>query len=198
VNGSELELLPSQSVFVEFGSDAAAQEKLNCTNDIKVAFEPWRLSFTPGWGAPADAVLASPVSWTEIPGFSAEAKAYCGTVVYETGFNLADVEKCRRYHLNLGRVETVAKVILNGTVVRTLWCEPYSCDITDAVKPGRNSLEIEVVNTWRNRVVYDLGLPEAGRKTWILYRKGFSPAPDSPMIPAGILGPVGIFLKSQN
>jgi hypothetical protein len=190
VNGSELELLPSQSVFVEFGSDAAAQEKLNCTNDIKVAFEPWRLSFTPGWGAPAEAVLASPVSWTEIPGFSAEAKAYCGTVVYETGFNLSDVEKCRRYHLNLGRGETIAKGIVNGREVKTLWCEPYSLDITEYAKEGRNRIKVLVTNTWRNRVIYDLGLPEKDRKTWILYRKGFNPSPSDPFVPAGILGPV--------
>jgi hypothetical protein len=47
-----------------------------------------------------------------------------------------------------------------------------------------------VTNTWRNRVIYDLGLPEKDRKTWILYRKGFNPSPSDPFVPAGILGPV--------
>jgi hypothetical protein len=197
-NGSELELLPSRSVFVEFGSDAAAQEKLNCTNDIKVAFEPWRLSFTPGWGAPADAVLASPVSWTEIPGFSAEAKAYCGTVKYESGFTLDDEAALEQLVLDLGRVETIAKVIVNGREVKTLWCEPYRCDISKFVQRGVNRITLEVVNTWRNRVIYDLGQNEENRKTWILYRPGFNPKPDDPLIPAGVIGPVGIFLKSQN
>ena len=104
------------------------------------------------------------------------------------------MDKAKRFVLDLGSVETIAKVCVNGKEVRTLWCEPYSCEIADFVKMGMNSLRIEVTNTWRNRVVYDLDQPKEERKTWILYRKNFSPPPKSPMVPAGLLGPVRLFV----
>ena len=190
-NGEELQLLPSRSVFVEFGSPEPVRRRSD-VKEVQCHFAPWRLSFKSGWGAPERVNLDSLVSWTDIPGFSSEARAYCGTVVYETEFEVRGEDG--RFVLDLGRVESVAKVYLNGQEVRTLWCEPYSCEIDDFVKKGRNSLRIEVTNTWRNRVVYDLDQPEGQRKTWILYRKNFSPPPKSPMVPAGLLGPVRLFV----
>jgi hypothetical protein len=44
-------------------------------------------------------------------------------------------------------------------------------------------------------VVYDLGQKEDRRKTWILYRKNFNPSPESPFVPAGLLGPVMLRLR---
>ena len=189
-NGEELRLPPSRSYFVEFGASAPAGGK-SCLKELPCSFSPWKLSFAPGWGAPEKVELESPVSWTDIPGFSSEAKAYCGTAVYETEFEATG--GAGRFVLDLGQVESVAKVFVNGREVRTLWCMPYSCDITDYVRSGGNALKIEVTNTWRNRVIYDLSQPEDRRKTWILYRKNFSPPPKSPMVPAGLLGPVKVF-----
>ena len=192
-NGTELALLPSQSVFVEFGG-AKGERECGAPEPVGCAFAQWRLSFPEGWGAPASVTLDNPVSWTEIPWFSAEAKAYCGTVAYETEFGHGGA-KAGRLILDLGRVETVAKVYVNGREVRTLWCEPYMCDVTDFVREGRNSLRIEVTNTWRNRVVYDQNQPEEKRKTWILYRKNFNPPLDSPLIPSGLMGPVRLLRR---
>ena len=47
-------------------------------------------------------------------------------------------------------------------------------------------------------LVYDLDQPEGQRKTWILYRKNFSPPPKSPMVPAGLLGPVRLFVSKDD
>jgi hypothetical protein len=189
-NGSELLLHPSQSVFVEFSSAKPAGKQVEL-KEVSCDFAPWKLSFEPGWGAPERINLDSLVSWTQISELSSEAKAYCGTVTYETEFEL----ECTKGHfaLDLGRVETIAKVFVNGREVRTLWCVPYSCDISEFLKTGVNTLKVEVTNTWRNRVVYDLNMPEEQRKTWIIYQKNFNPSPKAPMIPAGILGPVKMF-----
>ena len=187
-NGTKLTLQPSQSVFVEFGGKKGVR-RFGVPESLECTFAQWRLSFSEGWGAPASVTLGNLVSWTEIPGFSAEAKAYSGTVTYETEFDFGDT-KDGRLLIDLGRVETVAKVYLNGREVRTLWCEPYQCDVTGLVRSGRNSLKIEVTNTWRNRVLFDQNQPEECRKTWILYRKNFNPPLDSPMIPSGLMGPV--------
>lgn len=68
--------------------------------------------------------------------------------------------------LDLGRVETVATVFVNGRKVRTLWAPPYRCQVELAA--GANELRVEVANTWFNRLVYDAGQPEAQRKTWTI------------------------------
>ena len=193
-NGDVLEIPPSRSVFVEFGIEG--KKLLTGLNGFdnpvgtKKELTGWKLSFPKGWGAPENVVLERPVSWTEIPGFTREAQAIPGTVTYETEFDCLDVNS--PLTLDLGRVESVAKVFVNGKPVRTLWCEPFRCDISKFVNQGRNRLRIDVTNTWRNRVIYDLGQPEKNRKTWILYQPRYNPKPTDPFVPSGILGSVHI------
>ncbi|MCR5750361.1 MAG: hypothetical protein K6G91_00215, partial [Kiritimatiellae bacterium] len=189
-NGEVLEILPSRSVFVEFGGEATNLVGRVVLNAPQKCHEltGWALSFPSCWGAPEKIVLERPVAWCEIIGLSREAHAFSGTVSYETEF-ICDRE-WGRLELDLGRVESIAKVIVNGQAVRTLWCEPFRCDITPFVKQGANKLRIEVTNTWRNRVIYDLGQPEKDRKTWIVYQPANNPGPTDPFTPSGILGPV--------
>ena len=186
-NGDVLEMPPSRSVFVEFGTAGLV---IPNAPQISRELTGWTLSFPAGWGAPEKAVLERPVSWTEIPGFTREAQAFSGTVTYETDFDCEDLDA--PIELDLGSVESIAKVFVNGKLVRTLWCEPYRCRIDGLVTRGRNGLRIEVTNTWRNRVIYDLGQPEENRKTWIPYQPRYNPKPTDPFIPSGIVGPVYI------
>jgi hypothetical protein len=83
----------------------------------------------------------------------------------------------------------MAKVRINGEYAGGAWTPPYRIDITRYAKKGDNIVEVEVVNTWVNRLVGDAALPEAQRRV-----KTFSSAwtPDSPLQPAGLLGPVNI------
>jgi hypothetical protein len=60
----------------------------------------------------------------------------------------------------LGRVEVIAEVTLNGKRLGTLWKEPYRLDITKAIFPGTNKLEIRVTNLWPNRMIGDAYLPK--------------------------------------
>ena len=53
----------------------------------------------------------------------------------------------------------LATVRVNGREFGTLWIAPWRVDITAAVKSGPNSLEIETVNPWNNRLVGDRDLP---------------------------------------
>jgi len=77
--------------------------------------------------------------------------------------------------LHLGRVAVIATVRVNGEFVATLWPPPFRADITLHVITGENLIEIEVTNTWHNRLHYDTSLPEAERKTWTI--AGPAPAP---------------------
>ena len=144
----------------------------------------WELTFPPGWGATAAIALDQLGSWTA-PNIPEEAQAFSGTADYTTSFNLDAMAKDTRVELDLGRVEVIAAVRVNGTLVRTLWAPPFKLDITSALKPGTNQLSVQVTNTWRNRLAYDSTHPESQRKTWVISGPG-----PVPLIPAGLLGPV--------
>src|SRR3989442_15278690 len=58
-----------------------------------------------------------------------------------------------------------AQVQLNGQDLGTLWKPPFQVDISKAAKPGRNKLEIKIVNLWVNRMIGDEQLPEDSERT---------------------------------
>ena len=78
---------------------------------------------------------------------------FSGTATYRTTF----VRNGRADILSLGNCNgQIARVILNGHDVGTVWCEPYEVFLPpDAVKEGANTLEIEFTNVWANRLIGD-------------------------------------------
>ena len=75
---------------------------------------------------------------------------------------------------------------LNGTNLGVVWTAPRRVEITQAVKPKDNVLEIAVTNLWWNRLVGDAGLPENERLTKTNVRLD----KNSPLLESGLLGPV--------
>ncbi|MCK4921349.1 MAG: hypothetical protein KAS71_09905 [Bacteroidales bacterium] len=62
--------------------------------------------------------------------------------------------------LDLGRVECIAEVTINGKRLTTLWKEPYRVNITDFVTPGVNKLKVDITNLLVNRLIGDEQYPE--------------------------------------
>jgi hypothetical protein len=92
-----------------------------------------------------------------------------------------------RIILDLGKVAVLAAVKLNGRDFGVVWKEPYAIDVTDGLRPGRNELEIRVVNTWVNPLIGFAALPEDQRVTWATwspFRLGDA------LQSSGLLGPV--------
>ncbi|MFC4676677.1 glycosylhydrolase-like jelly roll fold domain-containing protein, partial [Dysgonomonas termitidis] len=90
-------------------------------------------------------------------------------------------------YLDLGEVNKMAKVWVNGQYVGGTWTMPYRVDISSALKQGENILRIDVVNTWVNRMIGDKALPKEKRETWA----GINDyQPDSPLQKSGLMGPV--------
>lgn len=66
---------------------------------------------------------------------------------------------------------------------------PWTAEVTGMLKKGNNTVEIEVANLWRNRMILDSQLPEKERYTWTIVsdaRLGETPPA------SGLMGPVTI------
>jgi hypothetical protein len=107
----------------------------------------------------------------------------------------------------------MAEVKLNGRDLGILWKPPFRVDVTDALKPGENQLEVKVVNLWINRLIGDEALPEDSQrnadgtlKAWPQWVNEGKPSPagrftftswrlwkkNDTLVPSGLLGPVTI------
>jgi hypothetical protein len=153
---------------------------------------PWDVVFPPNWGAPESAVFERLKSWTEAEDDG--IRYFSGLATYEKTFSLTDedLEANRCLELDLGVVHKVARVVLNGREVGVLWKPPYTVNITDAAKPGRNELTIEVGNTWINRLIGDAYLPAEERFCRTNLHERLSQK-NRPLQPSGLIGPVRVF-----
>lgn len=149
---------------------------------------PWDVSFPPKWGAPDKITLDHLISLSDSPDNG--VKYFSGTATYTTTFDWTPNSKDKtKSWLDLGDVQVMAQVKINGHDLGTLWKPPFRAEITSALQSGSNTLEIRIANLWPNRMIGDSALPEAERFTWSSY-KPFTK--DTPLPKSGLLGPVGI------
>jgi hypothetical protein len=190
------DLAKAGSCFVVFGkyvmTAAAKRAATNIVTETTLS-DPWTIAFPYGWGAPASMEIKEPKAWKDLD-MSPEARAFSGTATYSTTFDAGIIKKDANYSLDLGNVEMIAVVTLNGKKMRALWTPPYRLDVTEALKSGKNTLQVEVTSTWFNRLVYDAGQPEESRKTWTIG----GPKKDAPLRESGLLGPVVLISDSNS
>ncbi|MEI8372787.1 MAG: glycosyl hydrolase [Planctomycetota bacterium] len=196
---------PRQSLFVVFrrpmaplasGAKSPGRPKMLTTNfpDSQLLQElagPWTVRFNPKWGGPSSVVFEKLEDWTKRP--EEGVKHYSGTATYEKTFDLLVASKTAgRLYLDLGEVNNLAAVRLNGKALGVVWTAPWRIEITSAVQPTGNRLEIEVANLWTNRLLFDATLPPDKRLTTTNVT-GFKP--DMPLLPSGLLGPVRVMVE---
>ncbi|KAA6309016.1 hypothetical protein EZS27_039418, partial [termite gut metagenome] len=114
---------------------------------------------------------------------------FSGTAVYTTKITLGALPKDKQLYLDLGYVSVMAKIKINGEYAGGVWTFPYKVAVNNLFRQGENTLEIEVVNTWKNRLIGDQKLPEKDRKVQSNYN-GWKA--DSPLQGSGLIGPVKI------
>ena len=119
---------------------------------------------------------------------------FSGHARYTTTWKLKKNEvPQRRAWLSFPNVKDIAHVWINGKDCGIAWTAPYEVEITGVVQKGKNTIEIEVVNTWHNALRgLDAGkAPYEGIWTNAKYRtKG------DDLLPAGLLAEPMI-LKEQ-
>jgi hypothetical protein len=152
--------------------------------------------------------------------FFAGTATYTATVQVDKG----DLSKDKRVVIDLGELNDLAEVMINGKKACTLWYPPYKADVTGFLKPGANTISVAVTTNWANRLIgderyepdfewgYDRGETFGkGIKAfpdWFMKdtprpskdRKAFFVwtyfRPDSKLEPAGLVGPVNLEIQS--
>ncbi len=185
---------PHESKFVVFRHPAENHSPVGRGVRNSTAFKlmqeiptPWTVSFDPRWGGPESVIFDGLEDWTKRP--EEDIRHYSGTAVYRNVLEIdaAQLSPGRRMFLDLGGVQAVAEVSLNGRFLGTLWTAPWRIEATQAIKPGENHLEIRVTNLWPNRLIGDAARPREKRFT----ETNLNPySPDAPLLPSGLLGPV--------
>jgi hypothetical protein len=111
---------------------------------------PWKLGFTTGGAKiPAPVELQKLVSWTDLP--DTVAQNFSGSAKYTATFRLSG-PLSGDYMLDLGKVCESARVSVNGQDAGILWSIPFTTRVGKFLKPGSNTIEIEVANLMANRI----------------------------------------------
>jgi len=180
------------SVFVLFSDKAA----LNLQNlpvlpfkmktVVKVASK-WTVHFDKKWGGPEEVAFDSLKDWSLSDNMG--IKYYSGKATYKTTIDLNSRQIKGQTFLHLGDVQVMARIRINGKELGVVWHDPYRMETTGFWNEGKNTLEIEVVNLWVNRMIGDQSLPVDERFTWSSWMP-FQKM--DKLLASGLLGPITI------
>ena len=203
-----LSITSTGSYMVQFASGKSMSLKISeLPEPCDISDGSWKVAFPK-----KEATFDKLASWSESN--DEYIKYFSGTATYSKKFEIpmGFLGPNRRVILDLGRVEVVAELKVNGQGLGTLWTHTKTVDVTDYLKPGKdNELEIRVTNLWPNRLIGDEFLPPNGDRNpngtlkqwpdWLLSgkpdpsgRETFSMwnlwSKDDALLPSGLIGPV--------
>jgi hypothetical protein len=210
-----------QSFFVVFPKRAAGESNprspagnVDVLHQVAPLDGAWNVSFDPKLGGPERIAFGRLVDWTARP--EEGIRYYSGIATYRKLFDLppVDVAEDAGIYLDLGAVHDLCRVRLNGRDLGIVWTAPWRVNITSAVKPAGNRLEIEVVNGWVNRLIGDQqpgnkGIRKVSWPSGLLEGKSYPAGrhtfatrdfykTTSPLRPAGLVGPVTIMISGPD
>ncbi len=205
--GSEIKTTPSKLALL---ATMGLTESTAKTNTLLLDLN-WQIEFDKTWGGPGLIETNTLQDWTlnEVEGI----RHFSGTAIYRSQFDLNAewATAGQPIALDLGSVDIAAIVTVNETTFPTLWKPPFALDVSSALKAGTNSIQIEVTNTWTNRLIGDEGFarndgyemdapmpkwfsnneppPESDRYTWTAWNF-YNTEESRALEPSGLKGPV--------
>jgi len=209
-----LQFAAHEGFFIVFDRKAKSRDSsgtnFSSLKPVQAITGTWQVSFDPIWGGPD-----KPVSFAKLKDWTTHeqsgVKYYSGIAVYKTSFDgVGDLAS--QAVLDLGRVEDMTRITLNGKDLGTVWSAPYRVPVpAGLLKKKGNQLTIEVVNTWHNRLLGDNQPKDRGArklqwksgllggKAYAAGRYTFSNRSDvrGKLHPSGLLGPVHIMTSGD-
>jgi hypothetical protein len=187
-----LHLEPNDAIFVIFKGKGLEKGLIipeTRETELSVIDGGWSVHFPPGLGAPAAISFDKLSTWSSST--DAGIKYFSGTGTYTKTIEVPQdwLVKGENLWLDLGDVKNLAEVFVNGKPLGIVWKKPFRVEISQALKPGKNLLEIKVTDLWVNRLIGDQQLGIANKITYTTMP--FYNA-NSPLLPSGLLGPVRI------
>ncbi|HKN21663.1 MAG TPA: glycosyl hydrolase [Terracidiphilus sp.] len=147
----------------------------------------WFVGFEPNRGAPQTAQFDRLISWSESADLGVKYFSGSATYTKKTEVPASAFSPGAHIWLELGDVENIAEVFVNGKYEGIVWKTPFRIDVTQALVPGSNQIVVKVTNLWVNRMIGD-------QQPWALKKYAFADITpykaDSPLLPSGLLGPV--------
>jgi hypothetical protein len=157
VTSIDIEFEPAQSFFIVFrnplGEDRKAGVNFPKLTTVSELTGSWQVHFEPAWGGPESVEFTNLDDWTTRPEHG--IKYYSGTAVYRKTVHLTQVPMGGTTYLDLGVVNYLATVSVNGKKAGVVWTSPWRIDISSAIKAGDNKIEVAVTNVWANRLIGD-------------------------------------------
>jgi hypothetical protein len=198
-------------VFRATSSERSHEEPAARWRTVGTLAGPWPVSFQSGRGAPAQATFPQLSDFRD--NADAGIRYFSGIATYAHDLTIARADvRGTRLWLDLGQVNDLAEVWINGQLAGTVWKPPYRVDISTLIKPGRNALEIKAVNLWVNRLIGDVQPGTTQKITFTQADGKVSPdtppaeaanqlrmpyAADAPLRPSGLIGPITILAEER-
>ncbi|WP_244518597.1 glycosyl hydrolase [Parapedobacter composti] len=153
--GVRIQLRPGEAVIVKVGAETGGAvpdwdylgQKLD---EIPLA-NPWQLEFENGGPElPKSLRMDTLQLWTRNP--DEVYQTFSGMASYSTTVTVDKTADPALYVLELEKVHESARVYINEQEAGLVWSLPYRLRIGHLLKPGENSVRIEVANLMANRI----------------------------------------------
>ena len=145
-----IELAPLQSLVLLVGDTGA----------LPAPAPVWSASRSAAWQAIDPAAWTLSVGGIEVDVENAlgdfrddEALRWADEVLYVARIDVSDVNADERFVLDLGDVDGVAALTVNGIAVPTPGFAPFIADLSDALRPGANTIAVRIRPPLRNSLV---------------------------------------------
>ena len=149
-----LQLMPGQSLILKTFANPVSTEPwryVEWKGEPRIIDKGWSVSFPKSEPAIEGTFQTDSLySWSRLP--HPDASVNFGTGRYTVQFTHDDSVDADDWLLDLGDVRESADVKINGLAVGKVWSVPFTLSVGKYLKPGLNTLEIDVTNLQANRI----------------------------------------------